>query len=167
MVGLGVLVYANNGQVKEYVKTGNDIPQLYQAVDYTWDEVERLGVVIANTSMDELTGKMSLVLGKNGSRFKITDPCCSEKPEEISLYQNYPNPFNPETTIEFDLPVSAEVILEVYNVTGRKVRTLTEGNRLAGNYKVRFNADNLASGVYFYRLAIGDYVLIKKMTLIK
>ncbi len=85
----------------------------------------------------------------------------------FSLSQNYPNPFNPTTNINFNLPVSANVSLKVYNLLGQEVQSLLNEARTAGSYTVKFDARNLASGVYFYRLEAGSFVTQRKMTLIK
>ena len=73
-------------------------------------------------------------------------------PEVFTLYQNYPNPFNPSTTISYDLPKRAHVLITIYDVLGRNVRTLVNEESPAGSYRVTFDASNLPSGVYFYRL---------------
>ena len=83
------------------------------------------------------------------------------------LLPNYPNPFNPTTNINFNLPVTSNVQLTVYNLLGQKVATLIDGRTAAGLHTVKFDAQNLASGVYFYRLKAGDLMLQRKMTLIK
>jgi surface protein len=88
-------------------------------------------------------------------------------PLVFALDQNYPNPFNPTTTIRYDLPESADVRLEVYNVMGQRVAVLVNAGQTAGSHSVSFDASNLASGVYHYRLQSGNEVLTKKMTLIK
>ena len=72
-------------------------------------------------------------------------------PREYRLYEAFPNPFNPSTTIRFDLPTTSDVTLIVYDVLGKEVARLTEGRKLAGSYEVTFNAEHVASGVYFYR----------------
>ena len=88
-------------------------------------------------------------------------------PTEFNISQNYPNPFNPTTQIEFAVPQTSNVTLKVYDVMGRLVQTLVDGNRSAGRYSVTFNANNLASGVYFYRMEAGSFVQMKQMMLIK
>ncbi|RNC84790.1 MAG: T9SS C-terminal target domain-containing protein [Balneola sp.] len=89
-------------------------------------------------------------------------------PKEFSLEQNYPNPFNPSTNINFSLPQSAKVSLVVYDMLGRKIATLIDGEQLnAANHSVRFDASALASGMYIYRIEAGSFVSTRKMMLIK
>jgi hypothetical protein len=91
-------------------------------------------------------------------------------PEQYILYQNYPNPFNPTTNIQFDLPVSSNVTLKIYNMLGQEVATLLDDEAFdAGKQEVSFNASDYASGVYFYRLVVngGEFQTIKKMVLVK
>jgi|GEM_PF-2205570 len=88
-------------------------------------------------------------------------------PTSFNLRQNYPNPFNPTTIISYDLPRSGFVTLKVYDILGREVSTLYNGNQNVGTYNVSFDASKLASGVYFYQLKSGDYTSIKKMVLLK
>ena len=88
-------------------------------------------------------------------------------PNRFHLAQNYPNPFNPTTFIEFELPRSSEVTLKIYNIVGEDVSTLLYVSLLSGFHSVKWDAANLASGVYLYRLQAGDYVDTKKMVLMK
>jgi len=88
-------------------------------------------------------------------------------PTEFALDQNFPNPFNPSTEIRFALPEDANVVLEVYNMTGQLVATLTNKAFKAGQHTVRFDASRLSSGVYLYRLQAGKFTASQKMTLIK
>jgi hypothetical protein len=87
--------------------------------------------------------------------------------ETYRLEQNYPNPFNPTTNITYVLPKAENVSLKVYDVLGREVATLVNEVKPAGAYTVPFNASNLASGVYFYKLQAGSFVQTKKMMLVK
>jgi len=95
--------------------------------------------------------------------FKLTE----EIPSSFLLYQNYPNPFNPTTTIEFELLKSNEVTLNVFNILGEEVATLVSERLSAGSYSYEWDASNLASGVYLYRLETEGYVKTRKMILMK
>jgi len=88
-------------------------------------------------------------------------------PKNFSLEQNYPNPFNPTTKINFEMPKSSFVTLNVYNLLGQKVATLANQVMQAGSHSVDFNAANLPSGIYFYQLKTDNFSSIKKMTLLK
>jgi hypothetical protein len=89
------------------------------------------------------------------------------RPSGCDLTQNYPNPFNPVTDIGFTIPSPQRVRLAVYDITGRRVRVLTDGFLPAGRHRATFEAEGLASGVYLYRLETRDRVVTKKMTLIR
>jgi hypothetical protein len=89
-------------------------------------------------------------------------------PTEYSLYNNYPNPFNPTTTIRFDIPERTNVELVVYDILGRRVKSLINNEiRNPGRYEVHFNAASLASGVYIYKLTTKKYSQARKMLLVK
>ncbi len=84
-----------------------------------------------------------------------------------SLEQNFPNPFNPTTTISFTIPTTSNVSLNVFNILGREVATLINETKIAGNYSINFNASDLSSGVYFYKLTTGNFTSTKKFILMK
>ena len=93
-------------------------------------------------------------------------------PEDYILIQNYPNPFNPETTVEYRIPKSEHVRLEIYNVLGQHIQTLVDGRQDAGFYTVSWNGTDsdglsVASGIYFYRFQAGEFSAIKSMLLLK
>ena len=88
-------------------------------------------------------------------------------PEEFSLKQNYPNPFNPNTIIDFSIPAYGFVKVVVYDALGRKVKELLNQELSAGNYSVDFNASDLSSGVYYYRLSTKEFIQMKKSVLLK
>jgi len=88
-------------------------------------------------------------------------------PGEFKLFQNYPNPFNPTTSISWQSPISGWQTLKVYDVLGNEVALLVNEERPAGRYEAQFNAANLTSGIYFYRLQVRNFIQTKKMTLLK
>jgi len=104
-----------------------------------------------------------------GVRDVVTDvkTINSTIPKNYSLTQNYPNPFNPTTLINYSIPSPGLVTLKIFDVLGKVVKTLVNSEQAAGNYKVTFNASNLSSGVYFYRIEANRFVSTKKMLLLK
>lgn len=89
------------------------------------------------------------------------------KPYQYNLAQNYPNPFNPTTTIGYSIPAAGNVVLKVFNVLGEEIKTLEDGYKAAGIYDVSFNASDLPSGIYYYRIEAGNFSAVKKMILVK
>ena len=87
--------------------------------------------------------------------------------DKFVLTDNYPNPFNPITTIAYSLPRSGDVTLIIYNLLGEEVARLVDGFQQAGEYQTEWNASNVSSGIYFYRLQVGDFTETKKMVLLK
>ena len=90
-----------------------------------------------------------------------------ELPTDYALQPAYPNPFNPTTQIGYSLPEPAKVTLTVYNALGRRVATLVDTRQAAGQYDVRFRANGLSSGIYFYRLTAGSYQKVRAVTLVE
>ena len=88
-------------------------------------------------------------------------------PAAYSLSQNYPNPFNPNTTIRYSIKNAGLVKLEIYDILGRKVATIVNEEKPAGNYGANFNGSNLSSGIYFYKLSTGSFTQIRKMQMLK
>lgn len=86
---------------------------------------------------------------------------------EYSLNQNYPNPFNPSTNIRFTVAADGPVLLKVFDILGNEVATIINKHLSAGEHRIEFSADRLASGIYFYRLIAGNFTSIKKMTVLK
>ena len=142
-------------------------------LDNSWDEKKvNFLVFIQNHSSREVYQSASMEY----SSLILTDIYdVLPAPIDFALQQNYPNPFNPDTIIEFSIPAdetsnagsSFLTELNVYDVLGRKVRTLVDDHKLPGNYSVRFKAGELPGGVYFYKLTVGNYVETRKMTLLK
>lgn len=114
--------------------------------------------------------KSPLQLEASTHRFTLkitTEEIEASIPQEIYLSQNYPNPFNPSTTITYGIDVGGSVLLEVFDLLGRKVQILVDENLSAGQYQKSFDASRLSSGVYFYRLTTESKVITRRMTLIK
>jgi hypothetical protein len=88
-------------------------------------------------------------------------------PTEFSLGQNYPNPLNPSTKIKYSIPKSSQVSLKIFNTLGEEIETLVNEEKPVGTYELNWNASNLPSGVYFYRIQTGDFVQTRKMILLK
>ena len=116
--------------------------------------------------LGELRSDMGAYGGGDSSTVGIND----QKPEipiRFGLSQNYPNPFNATTVIRYALPEAADVRMEIHDIMGRKVETLTDGEKPAGNHTIIWNADDYPSGIYFARLEIGDRSQSIKMVLLK
>jgi hypothetical protein len=111
-----------------------------------------IGIGISNV------GTISSVTGIEGEN--IT-------PAEYCLNQNYPNPFNPSTQIKFTLPKSSNVKIEVFNSLGQKIRVVLNQKINAGANTIKFNADNLPSGIYYYRIKSDSFISVKKMLLVR
>ncbi|MFA7418666.1 MAG: T9SS type A sorting domain-containing protein [Melioribacteraceae bacterium] len=101
------------------------------------------------------------------SLFTTTDVVVNTIPSKYALNQNYPNPFNPSTIINYQLPEAGQVTLKVYDVLGNEVSTLVNEFKQAGVYNAKFSNSQLSSGIYFYKLQVGNFVSVKKMMLAK
>ena len=154
----------DGGITWEKIKLDIDIPER----SYQW--------VVPQLTIDE--GRIRIYMDNVGEgytgtseNFSIRGVVTVEDEEAFSrsfnLYPNYPNPFNPSTTISFTLSNASQVSLLIYDIHGREVESLIEGIQPAGSHSIEWNASNLASGVYFYRLTVGDFIQTRKMILIK
>ena len=95
------------------------------------------------------------------------EPITETLPSAYALEQNFPNPFNPSTTINFSIPVEGFVTLDIYNAIGQKVASIVNETKSAGTYRVDFDAATLTSGIYFYKISVGNFTETKKMILMK
>jgi GH35 family endo-1,4-beta-xylanase len=137
------LVSAKNAKNQNYLATVSVADALGQAKD---------------TLKSAIDGLVKVIAGVN-----VVD----NNPKVYSLSQNYPNPFNPTTAIQYQIPIASFVNLKVNDMLGREVALLINENQIAGYYNITFNARNLPSGVYFYRMNAGNYSAVKKLVLIK
>jgi hypothetical protein len=113
---------------------------------------------------------MHLMLGRAVSLLDSLVTAVDEErnePEGFRLEQNYPNPFNPLTIIDYQLPIDNWITLKIYNLVGQEVTTLIDGFEEAGYRSVQWSADNIASGVYFYRLQARNFSSTRKLQLVK
>ncbi len=141
----------------------------------TW---ERQNTGCFDTFLDVFfpTVATGFVVGGSGSIFRTTggttgvscpDEAATAAPSGFRLEANYPNPFNPETTFRFSLPEAGEITLRIFDLLGREVAVPASGRYGAGEHRVRFHADGLASGVYFCRLEAGDRIRTRKIVIQK
>jgi len=137
-------------------------------ITLTWDVTaipQELSTQIrVNGSVVDMRAQDRISLAKGSYDLGITVKIL---PEAFNLAQNYPNPFNPETKITFGLPEDATVVLTVYNILGQEIRTLVNEPQVAGFHTVTWNASDVSSGVYFYRIAANDFSATKSMILMK
>ena len=151
--GLGVLAFFKDGSIEPLIIFNDQQESIFSETDWSWDEIEKLGIVAANGSYQQQT---KYALGVQ-----------SIDPQMVRIEQNYPNPFNQQTTIRYSISEQKDVQLEIFDVLGRKIATLVDGSQTEGIYKETFDGQNYASGIYFYRIILDGEVTTKKMTLIK
>jgi photosystem II stability/assembly factor-like uncharacterized protein len=125
--------------------------------DYSWSDKLQPGIYSYRLKQIDYNGKFEY-----SKEVEVTII-----PNVFSLEQNFPNPFNPNTVISYSIPSSSNVKLKVYNELGQTVKILEHGYKNAGNYSVNFNAHDLPSGIYFYRLEAGEFMQVRKMMLVK
>lgn len=137
---------------------------------YSW-------TVAAQDSSDQCLIRISNV--ENGFVFDISDDVFTidiissvnessgQLPSEFSLYQNYPNPFNPATSIKYAVPQTSLVSIKIFDLTGQEVATVVNEVKEAGIYEINFDASNLSSGVYLYRMIAGNFTAVKKFNVLK
>lgn len=104
---------------------------------------------------------------KNDLITSVKEEDVSEAPADFKLFQNFPNPFNPVTTISWQISKGSHTTIKVYDILGNEVAALVNAYRSAGKYETKFNAVNLSSGIYFYRIQAGSFTDTGKMILLR
>ena len=130
-------------------------------------KIFNLKIIIVSLFLILSAAAPSLIFGSDIQKNNTNKKDPSVELSSFKLEQNYPNPFNPTTQISYSIPVASHVRLKVYNVLGNEIATLVNEEKPAGEYSVKFNASDLSSGVYIYRLQTDYSVITKKMTLLK
>ncbi|MCB9358064.1 MAG: T9SS type A sorting domain-containing protein [Calditrichaeota bacterium] len=155
------IVTRNGAQIAEVAGLGDNASgHNYTFVDNSVENGTQYGYQL--TAVD-VNGAMTMY----GATVYATPQAGSGLVTEYALMQNYPNPFNPTTSIEYSLLAAGEVSLKVYTVDGREVATLVNGVQDAGRHNVEFDASNLASGMYLYKMAVNGFTATQKMVLMK
>ena len=131
-----------------------------------FNNIRSVHFIDANTGWAAGSGGLILHTTNGGVTF-VEENEIHEIPTDYNLSQNYPNPFNPSTKIRYSVPQSSYVLIKVFDILGSEVETLVNEERHAGSYELNWDAANLPSGIYFYRIQVGDFVETKKMVLMK
>ena len=146
-------------------QTGGDFPIGYLVTVNTIDMLKFLNDQDVDQQLagtDTSMNHMVKVIGASSIEERI-----SNIPSEFDLSQNYPNPFNPSTSFTYSLKQSGDVQISIYNAVGKEVKSIVNGFREAGSYQVTFEAQNFASGIYYYRIITSDFIQTNKMILLK
>src|SRR5574338_1572635 len=119
--------------------------------------IDNFAMDFVNEEVGWVFGYPGIILKRDPNLVSVEDPGYENHYlDNYMLSQNFPNPFNSQTTISYSVPISALVQIQIFDVLGREVSTLLNEEKAAGNYRINFNASELTSGVYFYRLQAGD-----------
>lgn len=151
-LGVGLVGLFLDGSV-EFLSESGQSDQSVIDTSWEWGKLDKIGIAVVNTDQ----------VHSNQYRYKIE----SVMTEQIVLFQNYPNPFRESTRIQFTVDAEETVRLDIFDVLGRRVKTLTNQPYEQGLHSMDFETGNLASGVYIYRLKVGDNILSRKMMHIK
>jgi len=171
----GTLMTGTEGQTQVY--TANAIPARGgDMVEMQWKVPDDLGAYPRIYAVIDEDGSLPEIHQNNNKSWEILEKSTAsaipsetepDLPLTYNLRQNYPNPFNPSTVIEFTLPVTQKVSLDIYNLLGERVVNVFDGNLPAGTHAYRFDGRALSSGVYFYRLEAGNFTKTRKMILLR
>lgn len=175
--------------LKDYsgaIKTADEIIKKYESEkDYVCGVLYAKGLILAHdldqpeeaaetfnqiirqypeNGLAELAENELLIMGKAVAKKTSSEGKIVNNKVEIN---NYPNPFNPTTTIKYTIPEDGIVTIKVFDILGREIHTLVNQRQLKGDYSVEFDASGLASGMYIYQIRANDYVMSKKMVLLR
>ena len=145
-----VIVESSARPGESFYKSGSECLDLHYYEDPPWDST-------ANFCIKALTIDEPLGIGDE----------YNELPRSYTLSQNFPNPFNPTTTIQYSIPMTSNVRIDIYDILGRKVETLVNEEQTAGAHQVAWDANDITSGIYFYKIDAGGFTETKKMVLLK
>ncbi len=155
LVAMDIGVFMSSNYGTNWIELAQGLPNTV-AIHLDYNQISgKLRIGTHGRGVYELSGSLSILSNK------------SNIASDYTLSQNYPNPFNPSTKIQFSIPKSEFVTLKVYDIMGREIKSLVNKKLYAGSYEINFTADNLASGVYLYKIVAGNYTESKKMLLVK
>jgi hypothetical protein len=163
----GVVAYNQNGQELWYIR--DEAGYKWERNDLWSAAFDRQNyLILVGSSSQKWDGKSRIVIQKwYIPGITTVEDELNPNLKNYELYQNYPNPFNSTTTIRFTIPHSLHVTLKVYDILGKEIATLVDEEKNPGSYEVKFDASNLPSGVYFYKIRAGEFNQTKKMILMK
>jgi len=153
--GSGLILFTSDGG-NNWTAQNSGTAQWLSSLSFS---SESLGWAVGNEG--------TIVHTTNGGVTFIGNEEDGEIPNKFLLEQNYPNPFNPITKIKYSVPRSSQVQIKIFDVLGNEIETLASEEKSVGTYEINWNAINLPSGVYFYQLKAGEFVITKKMILLK
>jgi len=160
--------YMNAGIADTAITTQMDCSMMITTGPYNippGESVVAAFAILGGTSLTDLRANADAAIARYAGMTSVDDNII--RPGEFSLLQNYPNPFNAQTTIEFTVSRADQVKLEAFDLLGRKVAVLADARMDAGPHSVTWDCSDLSSGVYFYKLTIGDKSATRKLTLLK
>jgi glucuronoarabinoxylan endo-1,4-beta-xylanase len=161
VVNVGTLDEATSFEIQDFDVTNGQVIRTSE-----FEQGEEIDGNYDGASVIEFPGRSITTLSLSGAVTSV-DEAAPSAPFEFSLSQNYPNPFNPTTSIEYSIAQESFVQLKIYDLLGREIKTLVHQKMRAGKHAFRFEANDLASGVYLYQLKAGDFLETKRMILIR
>ncbi|HBC47010.1 MAG TPA: hypothetical protein DCZ43_08190, partial [candidate division Zixibacteria bacterium] len=162
--GVTPLINQGNGTFQSTVGYGTDYYRSLSCGDLNGDGV--FDLIYSEYATGGNRNRIGIMLNRSVAQ-SISENQNLDLPKYFSISQNYPNPFNAQTTIRYTLPTASDVSIDIFDITGRKIETIISGRQDAGEYEAVWNAADLASGIYFYKLKAGEYSKTEKCILLK